>query len=71
MNSLNEESGSKFGARKGNIVNDQSNVNYDTGNEIINNTEVLKSNLCDLYGPYILVKSAITITGDNGARIAF
>ena len=31
----------------GNIVNDQSNANYDVGNGVIYNTEVLKSNLCD------------------------
>ena len=29
------------------FVNDQSILNYDVGTEIIYNTEVLKSNLCD------------------------
>ena len=29
------------------VINDQSNGNYDEGNEIICNTEVLRSNLCD------------------------
>ena len=38
---------SRFVARKWDIVNDQSNANYDVGNEIICNSEVLKSNLCD------------------------
>ena len=33
--------------KKKDIVNDQSNVIYDAGNEIICNREVLKSNLCD------------------------
>ena len=40
---LNEASDSKFVARKWNNVNNQSNANYDIGNEIIYNTEVLKS----------------------------
>ena len=47
LNLLNEASNSKFLTRKWNIVNDQSNANYDVGNEIIYNTEVLKSHLCD------------------------
>ena len=38
---------SKFMTKKWNIVNDNSKVNYDLGNEIIYNTEVLKTNLCD------------------------
>ena len=48
LNSLNETSDSKIVTREWDIVNDQSNSNYDVGNEIIYNTEVLKSNLCDL-----------------------
>ena len=44
---LNKTIDFKFMARKWNMVNDQSNVNYDVGNEIIYNTEVLKSNFCD------------------------
>ena len=46
LNLLNEENDSKFVTRKWNNVNDQSNVNYDVGNKIIYNTEVLRSNLC-------------------------
>ena len=42
--------------RKCNIVNDQSNANYDVGNEIIYSTEVLKSNLCNYNDAYILVR---------------
>ena len=38
---LNESSDSKFVLRKWNIVNDQSNTNYDVENEILYNTEVL------------------------------
>ena len=34
--------------RKWDIVNDQSNTNYVAGNEIIHNTEVLKSNQSDI-----------------------
>ena len=47
INFLNEAKDSKFVTRKWNIFNDQSNANYDVGNEIFYNTEVLKSNLCD------------------------
>ena len=42
-----------------NIVYNQLNGNYDAGNEIIYNTEVLQSNLCDYNDAYILVR------GDN------
>ena len=44
---LNETSDSKFVIRNWNIVNDQSDANYDARNEIIYNTEVSKSKLCD------------------------
>ena len=44
---LNEASDFKFVTRKWNTGKDQSNANYDAGNETINKTEVLKSNLCD------------------------
>ena len=47
LNLLNEASDSKFVTRKWNIVNDQSNANYDLANETIYNTEVLKSSLCN------------------------
>ena len=47
LNLLNEASNSKFVTRIWNIVNDQSNANYDVGNKIIYNIKVLKSNLCD------------------------
>ena len=51
---LNEASYSKFVKRKRNSVNDQSNKNYDVGNDIINNTEVLISNFYDYTDVYIL-----------------
>ena len=38
---LNKASNSKFVIRKWNIVIDQSNSNYDVGNEIIYNTDIL------------------------------
>ena len=49
---MNEENNSKFMTRKWNIVNDQSNANYDAGNEIIYTIEVLKSNICDYHDAY-------------------
>ena len=57
---------SKFVTRKRNIVNDHSNANCDVGNEIIYNTEVLKSNLYNYNGAYILVSGNISIKGENG-----
>ena len=47
LNLLNEVSDSKFVKRTCNIVNDQLNVNYNVGDKIMYNTEVLKSNFCD------------------------
>ena len=43
FNLLNKAGDSKFVSRKWNIVNDGSNTNYDVGNEIIYDKEVLKS----------------------------
>ena len=71
LNSLNEASDSKFVTRKWNIFNDQSNANYDAGNEIIYNTEVLKSNLCDYNDAYILVRGDITVTAAGVTKVAF
>ena len=58
---MNESNDSKFVPGKLSIVHDQSNENYDAGQEIIYNTEVLKSNLCDYNDAYILVKLDITV----------
>ena len=49
---LNNKYDSKFLSRKWNIVNDNSRMNYDVGDEITYNTKVLKSNLCDYNNPY-------------------
>ena len=59
---MNEANDSKFVTRKWNIVNDQSYVKYGERNEIIYNTEVLKSNLCNYNNAYILVNGDITVT---------
>ena len=59
---MNESNDSKFVTRKWNRVNDLSNTTYDVGNEIINDTEVLKSNLCDCNDSYILVRGDIITT---------
>ena len=45
LNLLNGANDSKLVTRKLNIANDQSDANYDVGNEIIYNAEVLKPNL--------------------------
>ena len=71
MNLLNEASNSKFGIRNWSIFGDQSNVNYDVGNEIIYNTEVLKSNLCDCNDAYILERGGITVIAVHATQIAF
>ena len=47
LNSLNEANDFKFVSRKWNIANDNSKANYGLGNEIIYDTELLKSNRCD------------------------
>ena len=47
LNLLNEGNNSKFETRKWNIAIDNSKSNFEAGNEITNNTEVLKSNLFD------------------------
>ena len=67
LNLLNEASNYKFLTRKWNIVNDQSNANYDEGNEIIYNKEVLKSNLCDYNDAYIIVGDDIITTAHKSA----
>ena len=70
LNLLNEPNDSKFVTKKLNIVNDQSNPSYDLGNEVIYNTEVLKSNLCDHNDAYILVKGDIAIIGHQVTQVA-
>ena len=71
LNLLNEANDSKFVSRKWNIVNYQSNTNYDVGNELIYNTEVLKSNLFDYNDAYILAKVDIAVVGHQATQVAF
>ena len=54
-NLLNDANDCKFVTREWNIVNYNSNTNFNAVNEITYNTEVLKSNLCDYNNDYILV----------------
>ena len=65
LNLLNKASDFKFVTRKWNTVNDQSNANYDVGNEIICITEILKSNLFDYNNALILERSDITINSSS------
>ena len=44
-------------------MNDQSRTYYDEENNIIHNTKVLKSNICDFNDAHILVRGDITIIG--------
>ena len=46
-------------------------VNYGAENEIIYNTGVLKSNICDYSNAYILVIGDITIIGRQATQVAF
>ena len=71
LNLLNEASNSKSVTKKWNVFNDQSNANFGARNEIIYNTEVLKSNLCDYNDAYILVKGDTTIIGHPVTQVAF
>ena len=48
-----------------------SKANCDVANQIIYNTEVLKSNLCDYNDAYILVRGSIIIIEHNMARVVF
>ena len=66
---MNEASDTKFVTRKWNIVNDKSNVNYDVGNEVMYNTEVLKSNLYDYNDAYVLVRGDIIIKAHNNPSL--
>ena len=54
--------------RKWSIVNDRSNSNYGLENEIIYDTEVLKSTLCGFSDGYILV---ITVIAAPATQVSF
>ena len=69
LNLSNEPSDSKFVARKWNIVNDQSNANYDLDKGIVYNTDVLKSNLCDYNNASILLRRDIHSSSYNTSII--
>ena len=71
LNLLNEPNNSKLVTRKWNIANNQSSLNYDVGNETIYHRGVLKSNLCDYNGAYILVKGNIAISRHHIIQVAF
>ena len=71
LNLLNEASNSKFVTRKWNIANDQSYGKYGERNEIIYNTQVLKSNFCNYKDAYIIVKGDITATAAPATQVAF
>ena len=68
---MNEPNNSKFVTRKQSNVYDQSNANYDVVNEIIYNTEVLKSTLCNFNDVYILVRGNITVTAAPATQVSF
>ena len=57
--------------RKRTILNDQSNVKYCEGEEIIYYKKVLKSNLLDSKDTYILVSGNITIMGYTIIQVTF
>ena len=57
--------------RKWNIVNDNSKAKNDVANEIIYNTEVLRSCLCYYNNAYILVIGNISIKGHQATQVAF
>ena len=71
LNLLNEASNSKFVTRKWNIVNDNSESNYDATNEITYNTGISKSNACDYSDVYIFVRSDITVVAASATQVAF
>ena len=71
LNLLNEASDNKFVTRKWNIVNDQSNANYDVQNEVIFNTEVLKSDFPDYNNACILIRDNSTIIGHQVTQVSF
>ena len=71
LNLLNEANNSKFVTRKWKIVNDNSKANYDAGNEIIFNIEILKSNFCDYSNAYILVIVDIAVIAAPATQVAF
>ena len=70
VNLLNEASNSKFVTRKWNITNNHPSKNCDVETEIIYNTEVIKSSLCNS-DAYILVRANTTVKGAPIDQLAF
>ena len=70
LNLLNEANDSKFATRKWNVVNDNSKSNYDVTNEITQNTEILKPNLCYYKDAYILVRGNSIVAAAPATRVA-
>ena len=68
---MNEANDSEFVTRKWNIANDNSKSNFDAGNEIVYNTKVLNSNLCDYNDAYILVRGYITVGANPATQVVF
>ena len=54
-----------------NVINDQSYANYDVANEIICNTEVLKSKLRDCNDVCISVRGDMIVIAGPAAQVAF
>ena len=63
-NLLGDTESSKFAKRKQYVINDQNNTDYgerkENGTTVKFETQVIKSNLCDYSGTYILVTGDIT-----------
>ena len=70
LNLLNEANDSKFATRKWNVVNDNSKSNYDVTNEITQNKEILKSNLCYYKDAYILVRGNSIVAAAPATQVA-
>ena len=68
---MKESNDSKFVTRKWNIGNGLWYANYEVGNAIIYNTEVLQSNICDYNDAYILVKGDIIATAAPATQLVF
>ena len=71
LNLLNEANESKSVTRKWKIVNNQSYGKNGERNEVIYNTEVLRSNLSDYNNFYILVKDDIAIKVAPTTQVSF
>ena len=71
LNWLNETDDSKFLTIKRTILNDQSNANFDAGEEISYHKKVLKSHLLDSKDTYILVRGNITIMAHTIIQVTF